>query len=309
MSAAKPLAHVLIIRPGALGDTLMMLPALADLAPATLVTFLGRRPGIDFLSGHVDRVMDMEGGGWHRLFLEEPGPGPLPASRADAVVAFLVDDTVRKNLKHHFPQKPVHLFETLPEPGEPIHVALHVARKLAQAGLPLDPDRAFRRPAEKGLLAPRGAGSATRGGPLVLHPGSGSRQKNFPWSFWRSLLSGILGCPETRNRPVALVLGPAEEELLGPVQETSLGDSIRVLLRPGPEDLSRVLQDASLFVGHDSGVTHLAALHGTPTLALFRASDPVQWRPLGPRVRVLQKAGPSADFVAQALDAAVSLLG
>ena len=51
-------------------------------------------------------------------------------------------------------------------------------------------------------------------------------------------------------------------------------------------DLACWLARASLYIGNDSGITHLAAAVGTPTLALFGPTDPAVWAPRGPNVRV-----------------------
>ena len=51
-------------------------------------------------------------------------------------------------------------------------------------------------------------------------------------------------------------------------------------------DLACWLARARLYVGNDSGITHLAAAVGTPVLALFGPSDPAVWAPRGPNVRV-----------------------
>jgi ADP-heptose:LPS heptosyltransferase len=51
-------------------------------------------------------------------------------------------------------------------------------------------------------------------------------------------------------------------------------------------ELARWLARARLYVGNDSGITHLAAAVGTPVLALFGASDPRVWAPRGENVRV-----------------------
>ena len=51
--------------------------------------------------------------------------------------------------------------------------------------------------------------------------------------------------------------------------------------------LAGVLSQVALFLGHDSGVTHLAAATGAPTIALFGATDPRLWAPVGPRVEVV----------------------
>jgi ADP-heptose:LPS heptosyltransferase len=53
------------------------------------------------------------------------------------------------------------------------------------------------------------------------------------------------------------------------------------------DELLGLLKESRLFLGNDSGATHLAAALGVPTLAVFGPSDPWLWRPLGPRVRVV----------------------
>jgi heptosyltransferase III len=55
-------------------------------------------------------------------------------------------------------------------------------------------------------------------------------------------------------------------------------------------ELFEVIQKANCFIGNDTGPTHLAAMSGVKTVALF-GTDPTEWRPLGPRVKVLQKDG------------------
>jgi heptosyltransferase-3 len=53
-------------------------------------------------------------------------------------------------------------------------------------------------------------------------------------------------------------------------------------------ELAERLSRARLYVGNDSGITHLAAAVGCSTVAIFGASDAVQWRPIGARVKVVQ---------------------
>jgi ADP-heptose:LPS heptosyltransferase len=62
---------VMIIRPAALGDTLMLMPAIAQLNVSVDILLVGRSPGIDFISPYVNRSIDYEGSGWYRLFLEK----------------------------------------------------------------------------------------------------------------------------------------------------------------------------------------------------------------------------------------------
>ncbi|MCP4567785.1 MAG: hypothetical protein GY841_09430, partial [FCB group bacterium] len=127
---------LLTIRPGALGDTLMVLPALVQLRAKASITFVGRYPGLDFIADHVHRPMDLEGPGWHRLFMERPDDKGLPVSHADLVVAFFKDKEgwIRENLKSCFPHTPVHVFPSFPPRGEKIHTALYVAERFRLAG-------------------------------------------------------------------------------------------------------------------------------------------------------------------------------
>jgi ADP-heptose:LPS heptosyltransferase len=49
-----------------------------------------------------------------------------------------------------------------------------------------------------------------------------------------------------------------------------------------------LIGQAAVFIGHDSGLTHLAAALGRPTLALFGPSDPEIWGPRGEHVAVVR---------------------
>ena len=54
-------------------------------------------------------------------------------------------------------------------------------------------------------------------------------------------------------------------------------------------EVAEHLQQCEGYLGNDSGITHLAAMLGVPTLALFGPTDPLIWRPLGPSVRVIRE--------------------
>jgi ADP-heptose:LPS heptosyltransferase len=55
-------------------------------------------------------------------------------------------------------------------------------------------------------------------------------------------------------------------------------------------ELACWLAAARVYIGNDSGPTHLAAAAGTPVVALFGASDPAVWAPRGPRVEIAAAA-------------------
>jgi ADP-heptose:LPS heptosyltransferase len=55
--------------------------------------------------------------------------------------------------------------------------------------------------------------------------------------------------------------------------------------------LAALMTKSSLYLGNDSGISHLAAACGTPTVALFGPTDPHIWAPLGPRVKIIRWQG------------------
>jgi heptosyltransferase-3 len=105
-----------------------------------------------------------------------------------------------------------------------------------------------------------------------------------------------------------MLIGPAEQaRASGP----RLLDrpACRVLVERPLTEVAALLARCDLYVGNDSGPSHLAALTGAPTLALFGPTDPRRWRPLGPRVTVLRRQPLEQLPVAEVLEAALGCLG
>jgi hypothetical protein len=299
---------VLIIRPGALGDTLMLLPAIDTLKRPISIILAARSPGLQILKSHVELGLDFEGADWHGLFAEEPNSlDSLQIPAAECVVAFLRDPEgqLRRNLQARLPRASVHLFPAFPPDDERTHVALYVARCLQAVGLDVDPTKSMARARKHALLGRRD--QLSRHGPLVLHPGSGSEGKNHPVGFWLEVIEAIQS--SMPGRPVTLLLGPAEERrsafLSGKLHE----EAVEVHVSPKSDRLVTLLQDAGAYVGQDSGITHLAALLGTPTLALFRSSSVHQWHPLGPCVNVIKAEEASLALVREVVELAGSMTG
>jgi heptosyltransferase-3 len=122
--------------------------------------------------------------------------------------------------------------------------------------------------------------------PVVLHPGSGSQKKN--WPLERFL--GLARCLVERGESVAWVLGPAEEAISIPT-----GDAAWRLLPL--RELAGRLARCRLFVGNDSGVTHLSAASGCPTVALFGDSDHLTWAPRGRKVAIVASSTQSVEGI------------
>jgi heptosyltransferase-3 len=296
---------VLILRPAALGDTLMLAPALFNSHEWGEVIVAGRRPGIDLLRPLVSRCLDFEGPGWHALFMDVAEPGlTLPVREADKVLAFLNDPrgVVRRSLEHFFPGASIAVRPGYPDEKEKIHVALYLARAMEKNGLPLNAEKVIRETVRRPLLV---SGSRPRLR-VIFHPGSGGAKKKHAPEFWTALVRAFREkpFPAIKESPVIL-LGPAEEKLL-PLFSREKG--VHLLFSPGMERLPFLLQAAALYVGHDSGVTHLAAMSGAPTIALFRHTSVAQWRPLGPSVKVIEASAGGPELVKQVLTAAKEFL-
>ena len=280
---------VLIIRPGALGDTLMLMPSIAALGASTEIIFAGRSPGLFYLKPYVHRTMDYEGPGWHTLFQEEAASRPdfvLPTS--DLVIAFLSDPggTVKKNLRYLLSGTPAYVFAPFPSKGTGEHIALYLARCIKKAGLPITPEKCLETAAQQALLEKEC--DLSRNGTVVFHPGSGSEAKNHAPAFWLTLIREWRWHLDM-SRNLTLLFGPAEEGLYAFFKDHPATIGINKKVTPEHSELVSLLSRARLYVGHDSGITHLAAMLGTPAIALFKNSPANQWRPLGPFVSTIEK--------------------
>jgi len=292
----------LIIRPAALGDTLMLVPALVQMSAFTGVVLVCRSPSLEILKPYVEQSVDYEGSGWHRLFSDQyDGHLLLTPPRVDRAVAFLndPDGAVEKNLKLWLPSASIHLFPAFPPEGTEIHVAWYLAECLKRAGLPADPEKALEAARDRPLL--KQEPTLARQQSIVFHPGSGGQAKNHSPDFWAELIDESSKDPFLRGYDFVVLLGPAEEPLYPFFTETLPHKNTEILFSPESEDLMSLLGKASLYVGHDSGITHLSAMLGTPTIALFKNSSISQWSPLGPAARVIQSEETSPNLIGKIL--------
>jgi heptosyltransferase-3 len=120
--------------------------------------------------------------------------------------------------------------------------------------------------------------------PMVLiHPGSGSRHK----CVEPAVLEAVMQQLERQDLIPLILEGPADEE---PVKRLLSQMSITPTVVSGLSlsVLAGLLSRVELFIGHDSGMTHLAALLGLPTVALFGPTSPERWAPRGSHVIVVQ---------------------
>jgi heptosyltransferase III len=117
-------------------------------------------------------------------------------------------------------------------------------------------------------------------GILVVHPGSGSRTKN-----WCGYLELVRRWRQRHGQRVAWLSGPAETHIGG-----DLGSEAPVFQGLSLAQVAALLRKATRYVGNDSGISHLAGVLGVRGVVLFGPSDPSVWAPLGGTLEVLRGA-------------------
>lgn len=127
-------------------------------------------------------------------------------------------------------------------------------------------------------------------GPVVMHIGAGGEEKRWGMDRWAAVVRGI----EARRSDNVPLCHDGIEIIAGEVERERLRPGDRPLFREiggrflgSLEELAEVLKGARVFVGCDSGPTHLAAALGVRTVVLFGPTDPAVWGPIGPAVRIL----------------------
>lgn len=120
---------------------------------------------------------------------------------------------------------------------------------------------------------------------LAIHPGSGSESKNWPQACWVELLRVIAASSDWQIR---LVGGEAEGIRLERLAEHLPLDRVQIWRAIPLPQLASLLNGCSRFIGHDSGISHLAAAIGLPTTVLWGPTKESVWCPRGLRVDVLR---------------------
>jgi len=124
----------------------------------------------------------------------------------------------------------------------------------------------------------------------LLHPGSGGRTKCWPLDRFERLAAALRSGFDVR-----WILGPAEEEWLVGVMPARLRATGPVRYEESLEGLVGAIRAASVYVGNDTGPTHVAAALGCPAVAVFGPTDPAVWGPIGQRVRTVRGGGSSSS--------------
>lgn len=243
----------LLIRPGGIGDTILALPALECLKAHYTEVWV--RAEVVPLVRFADRVRSIASTGIDLFGLpgvEAPAALVENLQSFDSIVSWYGTNREEFRAAVGALRLPLRFLQSLPEEGAGLHA---VDFFLRQAGC-------------GGVAVPRiNCAGVQQGDFAAIHPFSGSARKNWPLERFRELA-------ERLAMPVQWCAGP-EEELDGAVRFADLFE------------LARWLAQSRIYIGNDSGISHLAAAVGAPVVAIFGPSDPAIWSPRGGRVRIL----------------------
>ena len=263
------MSKILIVRACAIGDFVLNLPALRALSqlhensPFVLVGYPSTlEVAREFLP--VEATHSIESQPWSRLFHE-----PIPDLDFDSAVVWMKDPSVADNLRlSGIPE----VFRADPFPTHG-HAASHLLRTLNLSAPPL-PDRW--RP---------------ESGKIIIHPGSGSPKKTWPYfeelthRLGKQAISLWERVPEERVR-ITDMRHACDPH---PALRADLSQGERFLSGLTLREVVGHLRRCRAYIGNDSGITHLAAYLGCPTIALFGPTDPRTWGPFGRRSRIIWK--------------------
>jgi heptosyltransferase-2 len=283
--------RILVIRGGAIGDFIMTLPAVGALRerwPDAHIEILGYPHIIELARGrhYADATRSIEARPMAGFFVPN---GILDPSLMDyfgsfnVVISYIFDpdeifaDNIRRcGVKQYI--------RASPRPTE-LPAAQHYCEPLEALAIyvnapqprlyPNDDDRS----AAGRFLAKLG-----RERIAAIHPGSGGEKKNWPVEKFAALARWLA---DELAMQLLVVQGEADERAVAAFLKLLEGRPATLARGLKLPELAAVVQRCALFVGNDSGITHIAAAVETPTVAVFGPVSSPVWQPVGERIRVV----------------------
>jgi heptosyltransferase-3 len=283
--------NILVIRPGAIGDALLSFPTLHALRikyGAKRITFVSNGSVLPLAQAWklADEVSDFQDTQWSELFsttgIRNSELRKLLAATGMAICWLSdPDHLVESNLRQAGVKKIVIA------PGRPPeHSFAHVAEYLASTvKIPAKQVRSW---------YPTLPGAPKAGRTIAIHPGSGGERKNWPIASFAEVIRALW----QENCAVLLLSGPAEEQKLAYLQRHLAPPPglYRTLVNAPLLEIAQQLRQCLGYLGNDSGITHLAAIQGVPTVAIFGPGSRVSnWEPLGKDVEIIHQ--PDLNFL------------
>ena len=305
--------RILVIRGGAIGDFILTLPGLRTLrqaCPHAHIEILGYRHIAALAENrfYAQAVRSIEYGPLSGFFAKN---SELPAELADyfasfdLIISYLYDPDgiFESNLRRCGVENLLCGSAKIVETDG--HAARQLARPIEELGIRVvdltekifvsEEDRQFGREFLQTPSQPI----------IAIHPGSGSKEKNWPLQNWIDLFSTEHWHIKKRYSLV-VVSGEADKEQTARLEHTWKDQEVRFAKNLPLPHLAAVLEH-SIFIGHDSGISHLAAAAGANCILLFGPTDPNVWAPRNEKVEVLRApTGKVNDLEIAAVQAALT---
>ncbi|MGB9475185.1 MAG: glycosyltransferase family 9 protein [Candidatus Udaeobacter sp.] len=312
-AAAEGMNRILVIRGGAIGDFILTLPtlkALREAYPDAHIEILGYKhiAAVAENRFYAQAVRSIEYGPLSGFFAAN---SELSAELAgyfasfDLIISYLYDpDRIfESNLRRCGVENLVRGPAKIVETGG--HAARQLARPIEELGIRVvdlaekiflsEEDREFARKFLKDSSQPL----------IAIHPGSGSKEKNWPLQNWIELFSTEHWHIEKRPS-LFVVSGEADKEQSAHLEHTWKNQEIRFAKNLPLSHLAGALEH-SIFIGHDSGISHVAAAAGANCILLFGPTNPNVWAPRNENVEVLRaRSGNVNDLETAVVQAALT---
>ncbi len=311
--------RILVIRGGAIGDFILTLPAinlLREAFPHAHLEILGYKHIVALAEGrfYADATRSIEYGALAGFFIPNSVLAPDLVeyfSSFQQIVSYLYDPDgiFETNLRRAGVKNILRAFQQVDDTE---HAARQLARPLQEMALYLEDhapkifpsadDHSTAREffGKSGAVAGNGNGSSDDDETIIaVHPGSGSSKKNWPIERWTELGRSLL--EKHPSARLVLISGEADQAQLDTLSAAWKGLPVLSARELPLPQLAAIVARCRLFIGHDSGISHLAAAVGTSCLLMFGPTDPAIWAPANPAVAVLE--APDGDLEALTLEA------
>src|SRR4030042_235353 len=298
---ASGVQSILVIHQGALGDFILALPALEILHHAfthARSVIMGYPRILELVEKrfYAEEVLSIDQRGMASFFVRE---GVLDFSLSqyfgtfDLIIVFGKEGegTVVGNLRRVCQGRILHI-NSFPPWDEKIHFTDHLLKQFGRYGFPVSGSipRLQLKESDQGWAGDfwksKGMTPEERSKVIILHPGSGSKKKVWPLDRFLNLAHTLQDRLDSR---ILIVLGPAEGtagqkavEGIGPPRPI-LAKGLTLL------QLASVMEGCWFFVGNDSGISHMAAALGLPTVVIFGPTDQRVWSPRGEKTFVVSR--------------------
>ena len=267
--------NLLIIHQGALGDFVATFPAIIRLkrhfhqVDVLCQSKLGK---LACLLNIAEKHFPLESAAFASLYTDAVNPAVQNILTVyHAIVLFSYSEQLELTIRKISGRK-VRRIRPRAEVSQPVHITEHILSNLVKYKLLEKSDSDISHTDKRDRLYDPGK--------IWLHPGSGSRRKNWGISNFMEIERML----RSEDMKPEFILGPGEHFL----KEILEKNHSRVHIISDLTEIVSFFKKAGGFIGNDSGLSHLAAFMGVPTVAIFGPSDPTRWQPVGQSVKIVR---------------------